>query len=115
MFNFINRGAPLSDAERKELNLEAARLIESLGIPAAVEENGHRALITFSDLRVNMGYVGFADYYLGYFYDESKLINKADIRIYNQLLDIDSKLGTTQTEQLIACVYKAIRMDLIKV
>ena len=33
-------------------------------------------------------------------YDESELINKADIKIYKQLLEIDSKLGTTQTEQL---------------
>ena len=33
-------------------------------------------------------------------YDESELINQADITIYKQLLEIDSKLGTTQTEQL---------------
>ena len=38
--------------------------------------------------------------YLKHCYDESELINKADITIYKQLLEIDSKLGTTQTEQL---------------
>ena len=89
--------------------MEAGRLIQSLGIQAAVRENG------FGELREKHGYFGFAGYYLGHFDNESELINKADIEIFNRLLRIDLKLGTTQTEQLVACVRRAVRMDLIKV
>ena len=89
----IYRGAPLSDAERKKLNLEAGRLIKSLGIFINVTEN------RFDVLR-EKGYVGYADYYLKQCYDKSELVNKADVTIYKQLLVIDSRLGTTQSEQL---------------
>ena len=98
----------MSDAERKKLNLEAGRLIQSLGISIDVTEN------EFDVLR-ELGYVGYANYYLRHCYDESELINKADTTIYRQLLDIDSQLGTTQAEQLFECVKHSVRMDLIKV
>ena len=67
------------------------------------------------DVLRQYGYVGFANYYLNESYDESELKNKADISIYKQLLEIDSQLGTTQTEQLFRCVFHSVRMDLIKV
>ena len=105
----IYRGAPLSDAQRKELNLKAGRLIKPTGIPINVKEN------QFDELREKYGYVGFAIYYLHNFYDESELKNKADTSIYKQLLEIDSQLGTTQMEQLFWCVFHSVRMDLIKV
>ena len=57
----------------------------------------------------------YAEYYLCGFWDESEWKNKADVTIYKQLLEIDSKLGTTQTEQLFECVCHSLRMDLIKV
>ena len=59
--------------------------------------------------------VGYADYYLVRCWDESELKNKADVTIYKQLLEIDSKLGTTQSEQLAECVHNSLRIDLIKV
>ena len=99
----------MSDAERKELNLKAGILIKPTGIPIDVKEN------EFDELREEYGYVGFANYYLQKCYDESELKNKADITIYKQLLEIDSQLGTTQTEQLFKCVLASVRMDLIKV
>ena len=105
----IYRGAPLSETQRKELNLEACRLIRSLGISIAVAESN------FDVLREEKGFVGFAHYYLYKCYDESEMKNKADISIYKQLLEIDLQLGTTQTEQLFECVFKSVRMDLIKV
>ena len=98
----------MSDDERKELNLKAERLIRSLGIYIDVTENN------FDVLRED-GYVGYANYYLQECYDESELINKAEIKIYKKLLEIDAKLGTTSTEQLIWCVFNSIRMDLFKV
>ena len=104
----VYRGAPLSNVDRKELNLKAGRLIKSLGISIGVTEN------QFDVLREKK-YVGYAEYYLQECDDESQLENKADITIYKQLLEIDSKLGATQTEQLFWCVYWTVRMDLIKV
>ena len=98
----------MSDGQRKELNLKACRLIKNQGIFINVTEN------KFDLLREKI-FVGFADYYLGNCYDESEVRNKADIRIYKQLLEIDSKLGTTQTEQLFECVLLSVRIDLIKV
>ena len=99
----------MSEDERKELNLKAGRILKPLGIPIDVKEN------EYDELREELGYVGYANYYLRHCYDESELINKADIEIYKTLLDIDSKLGTTQTEQLFECVFNTVRMDLIKV
>ena len=99
----------MSEDERKELNLKAGRLIKSLGIYIVVTEN------EFDILRGKPGYVGYANYYLRKCYDESELKNKAEIEIYKKLLEIDAKLGTTQSEQLFWCVFQSIRMDLIKV
>ena len=99
----------MSDKERKELNLKAGRLIQSLGIFIRVTEN------KFEMLRGEPGFVGYAHYYLRGCWDESELIKKADVRVYKQLLEIDSKLGTTQSEQLYGCVLNSLRMDLIKV
>ena len=62
-----------------------------------------------------IGFAGYADYYLATCRDESELKNKADVAIYKQLLAIDAKLGTTQSEQLFKCVMNTFRMDLIKV
>ena len=66
-------------------------------------------------LRDEYGYVGYAHYYLEHCWDVSELKNKADVAVYKQLLEIDAKLGTTQTEQLFKCVFHSLRMDLIKV
>ena len=99
----------MSDKERKELNLKAGNLIKSQGIFIRVTEN------KFEMLREELGYVGYADYYLQESWDESELKNKADVAVYKQLLEIDSKLGTTQTEQLFECVFHSLRIDLIKV
>jgi len=99
----------LSDEERKELNLKAGRLIKSLGISIRVTEN------KFDVLREKRGYVGYASYYIYKCWDESELKNKADVTVYKQLLEIDSKLGTTQSEQLFECVFLSLRLDLIMV
>ena len=61
------------------------------------------------------GFVGYVHYYLEKCWDETEFTNKADVTIYKQLLEIDAKLGTTQSEQLRRCVFRSLRMDLIKV
>jgi len=98
----------LSDKERKELNLKAGRLVQSLGISIAVTENKF-------DVLGELGYVGYAEYYLNNCWNESELKNKADVKVYKQLLEIDAKLGTTQSKQLFWCVFYSVRLDLIKV
>ena len=91
------------------MNLKAGRLIQSLGIYMIVEDG------VYDVLREKHGYVGYANYYLQECWDESELKNKADVSIYKQLLEIDSKLGITQSEQLFRCVKYSLRMDLIEV
>ena len=100
----------MSDKERNELNLKAGRLIKSLGIDMIVGEGIYDVL---RDEKHK--YVGYAEYYLFKCWDKSELKNKADVTIYKQLLEIDSKLGTTQSEQLCGCVFNSLRVDLIKV
>ena len=68
----------------------------------------------YDKIRKNGG-VGYGHYYLSQCWDKSELKNKADVTVYKQLLEIDSKLETTRSEQLIECVYFSLRMDLIKV
>ena len=99
----------MTDKERKELNLKAGRLIQSLGINMIVADG------FYDVLREKHGYVGYAHYYLEDCWDKSALKNKADVAVYKQLLEIDSKLGTTQSEQLFKCVMVSLRIDLIKV
>ena len=68
----------------------------------------------YDELR-EFGFAGYASFYLKECSDQSELINKADVAIYRKLLEIDSKLGTTSTEQLDRCVFYSHRMDIIKV
>ena len=98
----------MSKEEQNELNSKACELLQKYGISLPVREN------VYELLRGN-GLVGYANCYLQDCYDESELINKADVKIYKQLLEIDAKLGTTQSEQLSECVMLALRIDLIKV
>ena len=90
------------------MNRKAGRLIP--GISTAITENVFDLL---RDEEHKFG--GYASYYLQECWNESELINKADVAVYKQLLEIDSKLGTTQSEQLLHCVFYTLRMDLIKV
>ena len=98
----------MSDAERKQLNLKAGRLLKGLGINVDVKDD------EYDELR-ELDYVGYANYYLQECWVESESKNKADVTVYKQLLEIDSKLGTTQTEQLFECLPYSPRKDLIEV
>ena len=65
------------------------------------------------DIRINR--ISYAEYYLQRCWNDSELKNKADMTVYKQLLEIDSKLGTSQSEQLFGCVFHSLRNDLIQV
>ena len=61
------------------------------------------------------GYVGYAHLYLSECWNESEFKNKADLTVYKQLIEIDAKLGTTQSEQLRFCLRYSPRNDFIEV
>ena len=64
------------------------------------------------------GFAGYAHYYLHTCWNKSELKNEANVAVYKQLIEIDSKLGLTQTEQLFKCVFYSVgynQMDIIKV
>ena len=56
---------------------------------------------------------GYADYYLRECKNDSKLIN--DATVYQNLVDIDSTLGTKLSDQLSGCLHRTTRWDIIKV
>ena len=60
-------------------------------------------------------WAGFANYYLGQSWDETALVNRAKVKVYEELFKIDNQLGTTMSEQLFKCVYSSLRLDLVKV
>ena len=63
----------------------------------------------------NKGAPGFAVIYLNRCDKESKADDEINIHIYTELLELDSKFGTTASEQLFYCVKYTQRLDLIKV
>ena len=101
------RGAPLTEKEKKKLNLRARDILRNnqIGCPDDA----------YDILRAKHRWAGFASYYIGASWDETELVNKADINIYKELITIDEKLGTKMTEQLELCVKWSYRKDLFKV
>ena len=60
------------------------------------------------------GYAGFAsDYSQACVKSESD--DKIDIQVYTKLVQLDSKLGTTSSEQLFWLLNFSLRLDLFKV
>ena len=61
------------------------------------------------------GWVGFAHVYFYRCKKESKSENMADAELYEKLVELDTRLGTTASEQLYWCLKYSLRLDLIKV
>ena len=104
------RGAPLTKEEKKELNIRGRDILRKTGVRYDGKE-------LYDSLRQRGGWAGFASYYIGSdaMWDETELVNKAEIKIYKELIFIDEKLGTKMTEQLELCVKWSYRKDLFKV
>ena len=60
------------------------------------------------------GYVGFASQYLQECV-ESKSDDQIDIEVYTKLVQLDSRLGTSLSEQLRMCLQYTTRPDIIQV
>ena len=68
----------------------------------------------YEDLRRN-GFVGFAQEYLGRCEMKSNSEDEIDVKVYDKLVALDTKLGTTVAEQLFDCLVYTLRLDVIKV
>ena len=60
-------------------------------------------------------FVGFAHVYLKRCDKESKTGDKIDAEVYARLVQLDTKLGTGNSEQLFQCLFYTTRWDIIKV
>ena len=60
-------------------------------------------------------YVGFAEVYLERCDKESKSDDEIDKEFYSKLVELDTRLGTTASEQLFGCLQYTTRWDIIKV
>ena len=58
---------------------------------------------------------GFAQRYLRECDRQSKSDDQIDIQVYTKLVQLDSRLGTTASEQLAKCLQFTTRSDIIKV
>ena len=68
----------------------------------------------YESLRKN-NWVGFAEVYLDRCNKESESNEIIDIKVYKKLVELDTKLGTTASEQLFKCLYRTTRLDIIEV
>ena len=66
------------------------------------------------ELRKNK-YIGFAEVYLQRYNRKLTPDHKIDIQMYSELVQLDSKLGTSVTDQLFKCLSYSLRLELIKV
>ena len=60
-------------------------------------------------------WVGFANVYLNRCDKESKEGYMIDIELFNRLVELDRKLGTSSSEQLFWCLTYTSRWEIIKV
>ena len=99
----------MSEKEKQRLNQLGQSILREKGID--LESNEDYDWIRTKNI------AGYAHYYLRKCWNESEMINDADVSIHNQLVSIDFKLGTSASLQLLACTgAEAIaRSDIIKV
>ena len=98
----------MDEEEKKRLNQLGGALLRKAGLDFEELKDYHWITKETED-------VGYADHYLVECWNETKKINEADPSVYRQLVDIDSKLGTEYSRQLVCCLCWTLRSDIIKV
>ena len=129
IFKQLFRGAPLSEEEIKRLNRLGQRILRENGI-FLEEHQDYDWIRKKVGGKGILGAGGYAHHFLVMWHwsqDDLKIrefpvlgvsipaIRKADASIYRKLVQIDSKLGTSASEQLAHCLYNTTRWDFIKV
>ena len=98
----------MSEEEIKQLNESAGKILREAGLDFETWKDYDWIKKTTRD-------VGYAGYYLFRSWNYSKKINEADAKVYQRLNDIDIKLGTELSRQLLCCLCWTTRWDIIKV
>ena len=68
----------------------------------------------YEEIKKNV-FVGYANLYLSQCEEESESDDNVDIQVHEKLVELDSRLGTTEAEQLWGCLGYSLRFDLIQV
>ena len=103
--------AMITKEEKRRLNSEGAKIYIEAGI---IPENDEvlAGADDFYDKILEINGVGFAHYYLYRYKVENRA---ADTLVYKQLIQIDSQLGTTESDQLYWCLENTTCPNLINV
>ena len=104
----------MSEEDEIQLNQRAGEILRAAGL-IFEEWKDYNWITKGADHRDGIDDEGFADYYLVKCWNETKMINEADVYIYRQLVYIDSKLGTSNSLQLQCCLCWTTRWDIIEV
>ena len=100
----------MDDQKRKQNILRAQEIFAEAGITAKT------GFWTYEELRSDqLGYPGFANYYLKQGRDFKNEPNMAKVSIYKELYYIDKAFGTKASDQLRDGVRHTLREDIIKV
>ena len=92
----------ITQEEKTELNKKAKWLIQSSTLTSVNDDKA------YDFIRERNKFVGFGHYYLSQ-------SSEPDEKLYTKLIQIDAKLGTTDSEQLFGCLSETNRSDLIQV
>ena len=90
----------MNEEEKKRLNESGGKILREAGLDFEMWKD--------YDWIKEGGGVGYAEYYL------YKCMS-FDKEVYSQLVELDARLGTTACEQLVRCLVKTTRSDIIKV
>ena len=69
----------------------------------------------FDENEKKNGFIGYTHIYLWRCNEESKSNDEIDIDVYKMLVELDTKLGVTTSEQLYKCLCYTFRLDIIEV
>ena len=105
---YDSSGVSVDEKEKKRLNEHGGNILREAGLD--FEESKDYDWIKKET--IDYGYAGF---YLRQCWNDSKLINEADVGVYKTLVDIDTNLGTDLSFQLWLCLRWTARCDIIKV
>jgi len=93
----------VNEEEKKRLNELGGKILREAGL----DFERDFSWIDYDWIK-EVGYVGYANFYLGKCFSIDK-------EVYSKLVELDTRLGTTATEQLFGCVFHTLNLDIIKV